>query len=77
MTSMERLTTLLSEAKDPYIERLIFEIYALVKDEVREEVKQIQQELDIITLVNGRRADLPELRKAVENMIVQEIEKMK
>jgi len=39
MSSMERLTNLLSEAKDPYIERLIYEIYSFVKDEVREEVK--------------------------------------
>lgn len=59
MSSMERLTNLLSEAKDPYIERLIYEIYSFVREEVREEVKQIQEEMNIITLINGRRADLP------------------
>lgn len=59
MSSMERLTNLISEAKDPYIERLIFEIYSFVREVVREEVKQIQEEMNIITLINGKRADLP------------------
>ena len=77
MSSMERLTSLLSEAKDPYIERLIFEMYSLVKEEVREEVKQIQEEMNIITLINGRRADLPAVQEEVRKLIEKEIEKLK
>jgi hypothetical protein len=77
MTSMERLTNLLSEAKDAKLERLIFEIYALVKDEVREEVKQIQEEINIITLINGRRADLSELRNSIKDIVMKELDNIK
>lgn len=77
MTSMERLTNLLSEAKDAKLERLIYEIYALVKDEVREEVKQIQEEMNIITLINGKRADLPELRESIKDLVMKELDNIK
>ena len=77
MSSMERLTNLLSEAKDPYIERLIFEIYSFVREEVREEVKQIQEEMNIITLINGRRADLPELRESIKDLVMKELDNIK
>ena len=81
MTSMQMITQMVSNEKDPFREQLLYDLYILVSQMITEMVpplvKQCFDEIsvDVRTKLNGRSNDLSGLKDDITRMVTDKVNK--
>ena len=81
MTSMQILTQMVGNEKDPFREQLLYDLYILVSQMITEMVpplvKQCLDEIsvDVRTKLNGRTNDLSGLKDDITRMVTDKVNK--